>query len=193
MDEARLIALSRQGDVDSFNQLVEAYQRQVYNLALRMLGTVEAAQDATQEAFISAWRGIGRFRGGNFRAWLLSIVANACRDELRRRGRRPTTSLDALALEPESPSDDFARRLELGEVIDRGLSRLPHDQRLAIILSDVQGLSYEEMAQAMGCSLGTVRSRLSRARAQLKEYLLEQGELSPQEFRHNKWKREGGG
>ena len=191
MDEVQLIALSRQGDVDSFNRLVEAYQRQVYNLALRMLGTVEAAQDATQEAFISAWRGIGRFRGGNFRSWLLSIVANACRDEFRRRGRRPTISLDDLALEPENHSDDFARRLELGEVIQGGLSRLTPDQRLAIILSDVQGLSYEEMAQAMRCSLGTVRSRLSRARAHLKDYLLEQGELSPQEFRHNK--RRGGG
>lgn len=193
MDEAQLIARGRDGDADSFNQLVEAYQGHVYNLSLRMLGTSESAQDATQEAFISAWRGLGGFRGGSFRSWLLSIAANACRDELRRRKRRPTTSLDDLAVEPASPSEDFTRRLELGEVIGRGLSRLAPDQRLAVILSDVQGLNYEEMAQAMGCSLGTVKSRLSRARGNLKDYLMEHGELSPRSFRHDKGNREIGG
>ena len=94
MDEARLIAAAQQGKVDAFNELVLAYQRQVYNLAYRIMGDPASASDATQEAFISAFEGLARFRGGSFRSWLLRIVSNACYDELRRRKRRPATSLE---------------------------------------------------------------------------------------------------
>lgn len=184
MEEGDLILRSKEGDLDAFNRLVEKYQRQVYNLALRMLSEVPAAEDATQEAFLSAFRGIGKFRGGSFRAWLLRIAANACRDQLRAWRRRPATSLDALELEPEADRDaqspeDYALRRELGEKIASALAALPTDQRLAVILYDIEGLSYEEIAQVMNSSLGTVRSRLSRARARLRLYLGQRMELLP--------------
>lgn len=176
MEEGELIERCRQGDLDCFNQLVERYQRGVYNLCLRMLGSAPAAEDATQDAFISAFRGISKFRGGSFKAWLFRIAANACRDQLRSLRRRPTTPLDALPLELEydrhTPSpEDYAIRQELGEEIKRALAALPPDLRLAVILRDIVGLDYEEIAQAMNCSLGTVKSRLSRGRERLRHHL----------------------
>ena len=180
MDDSELVQLSKQGDLDSFNRLVESYQGAVYNLALRMLGNRQSAEDASQDAFVSAWRNIGKFRGGSFKAWLLSITANTCRDQLRKRKRNPTISMEELAVEPAGPPsqespEDYALRRELGEQIQRGLATLPSDQRLAVILSDIQELSYEEIAQVMGCSLGTVRSRLSRGRARLRDCLAQSG------------------
>jgi len=148
----------------------------MYNLALRMLGNVQAAEDATQEALLSAWRGIGKFKGGNFRTWLYRITANVCRDELRRLKRRPTISLEDLPLEPpdlpstESP-EDYTMRQELSQQIQSGLDQLPPELRIAVILRNIQGLSYEEIAQALNCPLGTVRSRISRGRTQLRDYL----------------------
>jgi RNA polymerase sigma factor (sigma-70 family) len=186
-EDSRLVTLSQEGDLAAFNALVETYQGQVYNLCWRMLGLREAAEDATQEAFLSAYCNIRRFRGPSFRAWLLRIAANAAIDELRRRRRRPQVSLEAppsgseTALDLPDPSagpEEWALRREQARRIQAGLLALPTDQRLAVVLSDVQGLSYEEVGQAMGSSLGTVKSRISRGRARLRRYLLEQGELS---------------
>ena len=177
MAEDELVQRSRQGDIASFNQLVAIYQRSVFNLALRMLSDAQAAEDATQEAFLSAWRHISGFRGGSFKAWLLSIVANCCRDELRRLKRRPAVPLADLEANPDGlPAstcsvEDNLLSLELREEIYRGLVSLQPEQRLVVILSDIQGLSYEEIAQATCCSLGTVKSRLSRGRAHLRDYL----------------------
>jgi len=191
MEDRELISQSQAGDLDSFNQLVEKYQSQVYNLALRMLGNAEAAADATQDTFLAAYRAVGKFRGGNFRAWLLRIAANSCRDQLRAARRRPASSLDLL-LESESPPplvaktespEDYALRRELGRAISDGLASLPAEQRLVVILSDIQGLSYEDIAQATRSSLGTVKSRLSRGRERLRDCLLQQRELLPPEFR----------
>lgn len=184
MEEDELIKRSREGDVDCFNQLVERYQRDVYNLSLRMLGNVQAAEDATQDAFISAYKGITKFRGGSLRAWLLRITANACRDQLRLLRRRPTTSLDALPFELEwdrhAPSpEEYALNRELGHEISKALSALPADQRLAVILRDILGLDYEEIAQATASSLGTVKSRLNRGRARLRHHLEPYRELLP--------------
>lgn len=184
MEEDELIQGTKQGDLDCFNRLVERYQREVYNLCLRMLGNAPAAEDATQDAFLSAFRGIGKFRGGSFRAWLFRIAANACRDQLRLLRRRPATSLDSLPLELEfeqrAPSpEDHALRQELGEEIKRALAVLPPDQRLAVILRDIEGLDYEEIAQATASSLGTVKSRLSRGRARLRDHLQHYRELLP--------------
>ena len=191
MDEGELLARSQQGNVAAFNQLVMAYQEMVYNVALRIMGEPEAAADATQEAFISAFRSIRSFRGGSFKVWLLRIVTNACYDELRTRKRRPTESLDgmeefsgqeestgsALASALESP-EDYALRQDVRAQIQQGLLSLPEDQRVVIVLSDVQGFSYEEIAAITNSSLGTVKSRLSRGRTRLRDYL-EQRELSP--------------
>ncbi len=185
--EQQLIARSRAGDLTAFNALVELYQRQVYNLCLRMLGSAPAAEDTAQDTFITAYRRIGSFRGGNFRAWLLRIAANASYDELRRRRNRPTTSLeDSIAADvPSSEADpeDEALRRELGLHLQQGLAALPPEQRLAVILRDVQGLTYEELTAALGCSLGTVKSRIARGRARMREYLLARRELLPRRFR----------
>ena len=162
-----------------------------------MLGDWAAAEDAVQETFISAYRAFGGFRGDNLRAWVMRIVANACRDAIRSRRSRPALSLDDPPTgldDPDQPSidppstdespEDFAVRRELGHLIDAGLETLPEERRLAVTLVDVQGFSYEETAQTMGCSLGTVKSRVARGRAEMRDYLIARRELLPDPFRH---------
>ena len=184
------VARARAGDLDAFNDLVLEHQAQVYALCYRMLGRREAAEDATQEAFVSAWRAMGTLRGTVFRPWLLRIAANACRDELRRRTRRPSASLD-LALEeglPEpsdsdpSPEEGVIRGALQAE-IERALLQLPEEQRLAVLLCDSEGLDYTEIAAVMKTSLGTVKSRIARGRARLRELLVRDAELLPARFR----------
>ncbi len=193
-DEQDLIARSRDGDLAAFNRLVERYQNPLYKLCLRMLSAPQAAEDAAQDAFISAYRSIERFRGATFRAWLFRIAANACYDELRRRRSRPAVSLDApvgeedtLAIDLPNPGpspEEHAQRSELNRALKRSLAALPDEQRLTIVLCDVQGLDYAEIAVAMNVSLGTVKSRVSRARSRLRELVQEHGELLPDRFRH---------
>lgn len=192
MDEQRLIEAASRGDLSAFNQLVLSYQSMAYNLAFRILGAGDSAQDATQEAFIKAYRNLGQYRGGSFKAWLLRIVTNSCYDYLRQVQRRPASSLDDLSTDPEytgqlidpleAPSD-YALRQELSALIQQGIATLPIEQRTVLVLSDIEGLSYEEIAQAMDTSLGTVKSRLSRARAKLRDFLLERQELLPSRYR----------
>ena len=193
MDEQALIQAAQRGDLNAFNELVLFYQRQVFNLAYRIMGDEDSAADATQEAFISAYRGIGRYRGGSFKAWLMRIVTNACYDELRRRKRRPTSSLDALYVTDAAPGEvlmsesegpeAYARRQDLNRTLHAGLQTLPEEQRTTLVLSDVQGYDYQEISQITGVSLGTVKSRLSRARAKMRDYLLAQEELLPAGYR----------
>src|SRR5512136_472294 len=196
MDELALIAAAKKGDLDSFNTLVLNYQHQVYNLAYRIMGDPASASDATQEAFISAWRHIKDFRGGVFRAWLLRIVTNACYDELRREKRRPASSLESLYVEDPTPDAElppsqtespeaFTQRRELNRALRAGIAQLPPDQRIVLVLSDVQGMSYDEIAHATGANLGTVKSRLSRGRAKLRDLMLERKELLPADYRLN--------
>ena len=193
MEEASLIAAAQQGKVDAFNELVLAYQQQVYNLAYRILGDPASAADAAQDAFISAFENIGRFRGGSLKSYLLRIVANRCYDELRRWKRRPATSFEdfgevdeeanpALVNGGERP-EDYAERQEMARMIQAGIETLPPDQRITLALSDVQGLSYQEIAEATEVSLGTVKSRLARARGKLRDYLQAQGDLLPARYR----------
>jgi RNA polymerase sigma factor (sigma-70 family) len=193
-EEQRLVEAGQRGDVEAFNQLVRTYEVRVYNLCYRMLGDGDAAADVAQDTFISAYRNLHRFRGGVFRAWIFRIATNACYDALRARKRRPTVSLSAPAPDDEGPAfdlpdgaespDDFALRRELAGAIQRGIAQLPEDQRIVVILSDIQGLAYEEIAEVTGANLGTVKSRLSRARARLRE-ILRAGELLPLKFRHD--------
>jgi RNA polymerase sigma-70 factor (ECF subfamily) len=189
-DEAALIERSQRGDLDAFNALVLAYQGTVYGLCYRMLGARQPAEDATQETFISAFRAIARFSGGSFRAWVLRIAANACHDEIRRRRSRRQVPLDAgddrPALEvaaADEPLEQRAERLELARCLQEALAALPEEQRLVVVLRDVQGLAYDEVARASGVSLGTVKSRISRGRAALRAFLLTRGELLPSRFR----------
>ncbi len=159
---------ARNGDLAAFNDLVLEHQGLVFNLCLRQLGQRQAAEDAAQEAFISAWKNLAGLRGA-FRPWLLRIAANACTDELRRRSRRPSSSLD-VALEagvPEPPDEGplpetTTLQGELRREVEAALQTLPDEQRLAVILSDLNGLDYNEIAQVMKTSLGTVKSRIAR-------------------------------
>jgi RNA polymerase sigma-70 factor (ECF subfamily) len=195
MDEDRLIAAAQRGNLDAFNELVLGYQDQVYNLAYRIMGDPASASDATQEAFISAFQHIEGFRGkypSSFKSWLMRIVSNACYDELRRRKRHPTTSIEdfkieeeanpALVSETEGP-EEHALRDEMAQVIQTGIGELPPDQRITLVLADVQGFSYQEVAEATEAPLGTVKSRLARARGKLRDYLRDQGELLPARYR----------
>ena len=193
MDESALIQEAQRGDVQAFNTLVLHYQSQVYNLAYRVMGESDSAADMAQEAFISAYKNIRRYRGGSFKAWLMRIVTNACYDELRRRKRRPQVSLEALYVVDEDASSTFhsetegpeksVQQGELVAAIQQCISALPEAQRVAAVLCDVQGYSYEEIASIMKISLGTVKSRLSRARARLRDCLRGNGELLPTRYR----------
>lgn len=191
MAENEFIAAAQKGDLAAFNRLVRAYQTLVYRTAFRVLGEQTAAEDATQDAFISAFKNIRAYRGGSFKAWLLRIVTNACYDQLRVKQRRPAASLDAM-LDSDDPTpnvdraespQEFAERRELGRVIERGITTLPADQRMTLVLADIEGMNYEEIAAAMGTNLGTVKSRLSRARAHLRDFLVTQEELLPARYR----------
>lgn len=195
MDEVALIKDAQKGDLDAFNRLVLAHQDLIYNQAYRMMGESDSAEDASQEAFISAYKNLRSYRGGSFRAWLLRIVTNACYDELRRRKRRPTTPLepvDDAGEEIESPSwiadqselpEDTMQRMELGDAIQNCLDELPEEFRAAVILVDVQGFDYAEAAQAIGKPLGTIKSRLARARMRMRDCLQGFWELLPSRFR----------
>ena len=188
--DADLVSQSQQGDLKAFNMIVERYQALVVNVVARMLGNRATAEDVAQETFISAYKAIGRFRGGNLRAWLLRIASNAGRDYIRSSRRRPEQSLDESLLNPNfqvasgGPSpEQHALIGELGAEIQRSILSLSEDQKAVLVLIDVQGLSYDETAEAVGASLGTVKSRLSRARARVRDSLLEHRELLPDQFR----------
>ena len=192
--EARALEAAQRGDVAAFNALVLAHQTTVYNVALRTLGNPEDAADATQEAFISAYRAVRDFRGGSFKAWLLRIAVNACYDILRRRQRRPSSSLEVVLEAGESDPGLADRRIgperaalasETVAAVEAALLTLPEEQRTLVVLCDVQGLSYEEAAEATGAALGTVKSRLSRARARLRDQLSARGELPGELERHH--------
>lgn len=191
-DEQALITAAQQGDLDAFNQLVIHYQKLAYHVAYRILSDADASADATQDAFLRAYQAIGQYRGGSFKAWILRIVTNTCYDQLRVKQRRPTASLEALLVtdltpaplvdQAESP-ESYAERQELGRAIQEGINALPPDQRVALTLCDVAGMNYQEIAQVTRASLGTVKSRISRARAKLRDHLLTQQELLPVQYR----------
>ncbi|HSV86072.1 MAG TPA: sigma-70 family RNA polymerase sigma factor [Levilinea sp.] len=196
MDETQLVHAAQKGDLDAFNQLVLAYQEVAFNVAYRILSDDDASEDATQNAFLSAYRKISSYRGGSFRAWLLRIVTNACYDEMRRRKRHPTTALEPHDNdndeEIESPSwladdgpgpEDIYERAELEKAVQNCLEGLPVDFRAVVVMVDVQGFNYEEVAQVIGKPLGTVKSRLARARLKVKNCLQGIWELLPVDFR----------
>ena len=199
-DEKLLIARSQRGDVEAFNQLILHYQQVVYSTVFRLLGDYDTASDATQDAFIAAFRSIRTYRGeSSFRAWLLRIGSNIACDHWRRVQRHPAISLETLTEEnephatsllgifayPESESnpEEIILTQEIQELIQKGVMTLPLDQRTALVLCDIQGLSYEEVAQVTQTTLGTVRSRISRGRAKLRDFLQQHEELLPRNYR----------
>ncbi len=179
LDDATLVAEARGGSLPAFNALVQRHERAVYNVALRLVGRTGAADEVAQDTFLRAYGALERFRGGDFRPWVLRIATNRAYDELRRHKRSPE-SFDELEYEPRVAWTTLARhedpnvraeRIELAETLTAALARLPFDQRLAVVLSDVQGYAYDEIAEITGVPYGTVKSRLSRARARLRDIL----------------------
>ena len=199
MDEPALILAAQAGDLNAFNQLITDYQSPVYNLAYRIMGEGDSASDAVQEAFISAYKNLSRYRGGSFKAWLLRIVTNACYDELRRRKRRPAASLEALTVVEQGPDAEteaslvshdespeaYTERRELARQLQSCLDGLPKDMRSVVVMSDIMGMEYAEIAASTGAALGTVKSRLSRARGRMRDCLRhsDNWELLPAAFR----------
>ncbi len=195
MDEIALVQSAQKGDLDSFNTLILHYQDRVFNTALRILGDEDTAQDAAQEAFISAFRSITTFRGGSFKAWLLRTVTNACYDELRRQKRRPTTPLEPETndgeemdsprwlADPNMTPSEQSEADELEHAIQHCLDTLPLEFRSVVVLADIQGMDYSEVAIASKVPLGTIKSRLARARLRLRECLRGFEELLPSSFR----------
>jgi RNA polymerase sigma-70 factor (ECF subfamily) len=195
MDELALIRSAQRGDLDAFNTLVLAYQDMLFNTALRILGDEDTAADATQDAFLSAFKGINGYRGGSFKAWLLRTITNACYDELRRKKRRPTTPLEpdsADGDEIDSPRwladpaltpEQSAEAVELEHAIQHCLDHLPLEFRTVVVMADLQGFDYTEVASAVRAPLGTIKSRLARARLRLRECLQGFAELLPSGMR----------
>ncbi len=195
MDEPTLIHDAQRGSLDAFNTLVLHYQDTVFNTALRILGDEDQAADAAQEAFISAFRSITSFRGGSFKAWLMRTVTNACYDELRRKKRRPTTPLEPelddgdemdsprWLADPNFTPEQAAEADEVEHAIQHCLDALPTDFRAVVVLADIQGMDYTEVAASVRVPLGTIKSRLARARLRLRECLQGFAELLPASYR----------
>ena len=198
MEETALINLAKKGDLDAFNRLVLEYQDLAFNLALRMLGDQPSAEDAVQLSFINAYEKLRSFRDGSFRAWILRITANNCLDELRRLKRKPTTDLtpedpetgeemespEWLADASMSPEEKVSQK-ELESAIQRCIQALPDEFRVVVLLVDVQGMDYQEASEVVSSPLGTIRSRLARARQRLQECLQGAWELLPEKYRLN--------
>jgi RNA polymerase sigma-70 factor, ECF subfamily len=183
MDEQELIQAAVQGDIEAFNQLVMKYQDMVYNQARWLMKEQEAAQDMSQDAFIRAFQSLKSYRGGSFRSWLSRIVTNLCLDELRRIKRRPTIPLmptDADGEEIESPSwiadthmsvEETVESIQLDSALRDLVEELPIEYRTALVMVDILEFDYAEAAQSMGIPIGTLKSRLVRARLRLRNKL----------------------
>lgn len=192
VQESATIEAAQAGDIHAFNELVLQYQDAVYTVAYRILQDPASADDITQDTFITAFRKLEQFQGGNFRAWLQRIATNACYDELRRRKRRRTEALEdsdiddeadvRLATDQHNP-ERAAQQNELQSAIEDCFERLAEAYRLVAIMADVQDYSYEEIATLAKISLGTVKSRISRARTRLRDCLQTKGELLPAKYR----------
>ena len=184
MDEKKLIERASAGDPSAFNRLMEAHERRMYAVALRMCANREDAQDCLQEAMLRVYRAIGGFKGqSTFSTWVYRITMNTCLDELRRKKNKQNASLDSLLDMGWSPADEsdtperHAVRSEASRQLHSAIRELPEDMRAAVVLRDIQGLSYEEIAQALDINVGTIKSRISRGREKLREKLKENAEL----------------
>ena len=188
-EEDELVSQVRNGDKDAFEKLLLENQKKVYNLALRMVGNEEDAFDMSQEAFIKAYNSIAFFRGDSkFSVWLYRLTTNVCLDFLRSEGRKSHNSLSYIGEENEEkeleiPDDRFspetiAEKKELREAVNRGLKNLPKEYRAVLVLREIEGLSYEEIADTLSIEVGTVKSRIFRARKRLCAILTADGNFS---------------
>ena len=193
--EKDLIQAAQSGDLESFNLLILRYQNLLFGIALRLLNDEDAASDAVQEALISAFRRFDTFRGDSLRSWLARVVVNACYDEMRKKRRQHSVPLEQFnsdgeeietsywLIDPESDPELQFETFELESAIQSSLSKLAPIYRLMLVLVDIEGLSYEEAAMAAHVPVGTVKSRLARARSQMQKSLQVVGELLPAPYR----------
>lgn len=196
IDEITLALSAQQGDLNAFNRLVLEFEDLAFNIAYRMLGDSDSAADATQSAFIAAYRHLSSYRGGSFKSWVLRIVTNTCYDELRRQKRRPTIPLEPIMedsddeiespnwLKDDQPSPESQlESTELQDAIQKCLNKMKNDFRMMVILVDIQGMDYQEAAESMNIPMGTIKSRLARARGKLRDCLQYFRELLPANYR----------
>lgn len=195
MDEQALIRLALDGDLNAFNRLVLEFQDIAYNVAYRIMGESDMAEDATQEAFISMYQKLHTYHGGSFKSWILRIVTNACYDELRRQKRKPITALEPelddgdlmespkWMMDDSQEPDEALDQSELDEAIQHCIEGLDEKYRLVAVMIDVAGEDYETVSNLIQRPLGTVKSRLARARQKLQDCLQEFWELLPTSFR----------
>jgi RNA polymerase sigma-70 factor (ECF subfamily) len=193
--EKTLIRAAQRGDLESFNLLILRYQNLLFGIALRLLNDEDAAADAVQEALISAFRRFDTFRGDSLRSWLARVVVNACYDEMRKKRRQHSVPLEQFnsdgeeietgfwLIDPESDPETQFESFELENAIQKSLDKLQPIYRLMLVLVDIEGLSYEEAALAAHVPVGTVKSRLARARSQMQKSLQVAGELLPASYR----------
>jgi len=193
--ETSLIEAAQRGNLDAFNELVLKYQDMMYRISLRTVNDESAAQDAAQNAMIQAFRNINSFRGGSFRSWLARVTVNASYDEMRRWKRQPCVSLEQVNNDGEEieslpwlidvsdgPEEQFTTT-ELRGAIQACVKSLIPDDRFVVVLVDVEGMSYEEAARIANIPVGTVKSRLARARMQLRKTLQSYQNLLPTAYR----------
>jgi len=184
--DRELVEKAKQGGQDAFERLVLDNQNRVYSLALRLTGDREAAADLAQEAFVRAWQGLSSFQGeSSFSTWVYRLTTNVCIDHLRKKKRReavePSVSLDDENSGWAEPADweldpqRLLERSERGQALAKGLEQLPDWQRQVLVMRELSGLSYQEIGQALDIDIGTVKSRISRARLSLRKILLEDG------------------
>lgn len=185
-EEALLLRRAQKGDAGAFEELMTPYEKKLYALCFRMLGNREDALDCAQDAMLRVWRAIDTYRRqASFQTWVLRIATNACLDFLRKKKVRPAVSLDSMTeagympedssvgVDPQASAETAAQK----EALAAGIARLPEELRAALVLRDVQGLSYEEVAEVLKAPLGTVKSRINRAREKLRGILYPDAEL----------------
>lgn len=189
-NETQLVKKSRAGNIEAFEQLISAYERKAYNIALRIMGNEEDAKDMAQEAFIRIFKSISKFKEqSSFSTWMYRIVTNVCLDEIRKRKNSKVISMDSgietdngeikmeLKSDSQTPEEAFQRKENIKIILD-AVNELSDDYKSVIVLREMQGFSYEEISNIMECSIGTVKSRINRARKLLKDKLKIRLELS---------------
>ena len=184
MEESRLIRRASEGDAEAFNSLMGLHERRMYAISLRMCGNAEDAQDCLQEAMLRIYRSISGFKAqSSFSTWVYRVTMNTCLDELRRRKNRQNTSLDGLLDAGWAPVDGgetperHALRSEVRATLQAMIGELPEDMRTAVVLRDVQGFSYDDIARMLDTNVGTIKSRISRARERLRKKISSRSEL----------------
>ena len=201
-NEHNLLKKAKSGDIEAFENLIEGYSKKVFNIAFRMLGNYEDANELAQEVFIKIFKGLKNFKEeSTFSTWVNRITTNTCLDEIRKRKNKMNISLDEelqldtgevhLQIVDNSPSpEQLYEQKEMKNTVMQALDRLSGEHRAVIVLRELQELNYDEISLILKCPVGTVKSRINRARQELREILLNKRELITKEYVKIKGKEE---